>query len=110
MIDVERFMTYVRISMLRNHCFYGHVLTQLPTIYTTTEVPTLGVGKSSADEIVVKLFVNPEYVESIINFTKGNEEKSVNHFVEVFKHEVHHLIFQTNSGKLLLPNVLSTPM
>lgn len=93
MIDVERFMTYVRISMLRNHCFYGHVLTQLPTIYTTTEVPTLGVGKSSADEIVVKLFVNPEYVESIINFTKGNEEKSVNHFVEVFKHEVHHLIF-----------------
>ena len=93
MIDVERFMTYVRISMLRNHCFYGHVLTQLPTIYTTTEVPTLGVGKSSPDEIVVKLFVNPEYVESIINFTKGDEEKSVNHFVEVFKHEVHHLIF-----------------
>lgn len=93
MIDIERFMTYVRISMLRTHCFYGHILTQLPTIYSTTEVPTLGVGKNSPDEIVVKLFVNPEYVESIINFTNGNEEKSVNHFVEVLKHEVHHLIF-----------------
>lgn len=93
MIDVEKFMTYVRITMLRSHCFYGHVLTQLPTVYTTTDVPTLGVGKSSADEIVVKLFVNPNYVESIINLTNGDEEKSVAHFVEVLKHEVHHLIF-----------------
>lgn len=93
MIDVEKFMTFVRISMLRNHCFYGHVLTQLPTVYTTTEVPTLGVGKSSADEIIVKLYVNTDYVKSIIEFTGGNEEKSVAHFVEVLKHEVHHLIF-----------------
>ena len=93
MIDVEKFITVVRVKMLREHCFYGHILTQLSTVYSTTQVDTLGVGKGSKNEITVKLYINPDYVCEIINKTNKNEEKSISHFVEVFKHEIHHLIF-----------------
>jgi predicted metal-dependent peptidase len=94
MIDVEKFMMNIRINLLRTMGFYGHVLMQLPVIYVTDgSVPTMGVGKSHKEEIMVKLFVNPEYVQEIVDFCHQDEDKVVNHFTEVLRHEVHHLIF-----------------
>lgn len=93
MIDVKKLITNVSINLLRKYPFYGHVLSQLPKVYTTTEVPTLGVGKSSKNEITVKLYINTDYVEHIVEAVKKDENKVLNHFTEVFKHEVHHLIF-----------------
>ncbi len=94
MINLENFMTGLKVSLLRKYCFYGHILAQLPVVYSNTEVPTLGVGKRDKDEIQVKLFVNPEYVEHIIDVCNRNGAMVVNHFLEVLKHEVHHLVFQ----------------
>ena len=94
MINLEQFMTNLKVSLLRKHCFYGHILAQLPIVYDADEVPTLGVGKRNKDEIQVKLFVNPDYVEHIIEECNRDEQKVVNHFTEVLKHEVHHLVFQ----------------
>ena len=94
MIDLGKFMTNLKVNLLRKHCFYGHVLAQLPIVYTNDQVPTLGVGKGRADEIQVKLFVNPDYVEQVIKDCNYAEQKVVDHFTEVLKHEVHHLVFQ----------------
>lgn len=94
MIDVNKFMTNIRVNLLRTMSFYGHVLMQLPVIIVEDEsVPTMGVGKSSKDEIVVKLFVNRNYIERIIESCNSNEEMVINHFTEVLRHEVHHLVF-----------------
>ena len=94
MINLEQFMTNLKVSLLRKYCFYGHILAQLPVVYSSTEVPTLGVGKRNKNEIQVKLFVNPDYVEHVIDVCKRDEQKVVGHFLEVLKHEVHHLVFQ----------------
>lgn len=93
MIDVEKFITNLRVNMLRSHCFYGNVLAQLPTVYDNKSVPTMGVGKNNANEIMVKLFVNPDYIEHIIDKCNRDTKKVVDHFTEVLRHEIHHLIF-----------------
>lgn len=93
MIDVEKFIMNIRVHLLRQHPFYGHVLMQLPIIYTDKEVPTMGVGKSSKDEIMIKLYVNTDYINRIIEICKKDETKVINHFTEILKHEVHHLVF-----------------
>lgn len=94
MIDVEKFITNLRVNLLRSHCFYGNVLAQLPTVYDNKTVPTMGVGKSNKNEIMVKLFVNPDYIEHIIDKSNRDTKKVVNHFTEVLRHEIHHLIFE----------------
>jgi predicted metal-dependent peptidase len=67
---------------------------QLPIVYVTDgSVPTMGVGKASKDEIMVKLYVNTDYINEIIDFCNKDETKVVNHFTEVLRHEVHHLVF-----------------
>lgn len=93
MVDANQFMTNIRVNLLRTMGFYGHVLMQLPIVYDDKSVPTMGVGKGSKDEIMVKLFVNPDYIEEVINQCNRNEQKVVDHFTEVLRHEVHHLIF-----------------
>lgn len=92
MIDVNQFMTNIRVNLLRTMSFYGHVLMQLPIVYDTT-CSTFGVGKNNKDEIMVKLFVNPNYIEKIIEVCNRNEKMVVDHFTEVLRHEVHHLVF-----------------
>lgn len=93
MLDAEKFITTIRIKLLQLFPWYGHVLTQLPVVYTTTEVPTLGVGKANKNETLVKLYINPTYIEHVIKICGSNEERVVSHFLEVMKHEVHHLVF-----------------
>ena len=94
MIDVEKFITNLRVNLLRSHCFYGNVLAQLPTVYDSKAVPTMGVGKSNKNEIMVKLFVNPDYIEHVIDQCDRDTKKVVDHFTEVLRHEIHHLIFE----------------
>ena len=94
MIDVEKFITNLRVNLLRSHCFYGNVLAQLPTVYDCKTVPTMGVGKSNKNEIMVKLFVNPDYIEHVIDQCDRDTRKVVDHFTEVLRHEIHHLIFE----------------
>jgi predicted metal-dependent peptidase len=93
-IDVEQFMANLRVHLLRTHCFYGNVLAQLPTVFDNKAVPTLGVGKQNKNELLVKLFVNPDYVEHVIDVCNRDKKKVVDHFTEVLKHEIHHLIFE----------------
>jgi predicted metal-dependent peptidase len=93
MVDANQFMTNIRVNLLRSMSFYGHVLMQLPVVITDTLVPTMGVGKAHKDEITVKLFVNPNYIEEIIDACNRDEQKVIDHFTEVLRHEVHHLIF-----------------
>jgi len=93
MIDVEKFITNLRVNLLRSHCFYGSVLSQLPTVYDNKSVPTMGVGKNNANELMVKLFVNPDYIEHIIDKCNRDTKKVVDHFTEVLRHEIHHLVF-----------------
>lgn len=94
MIDVEKFIMNLRVNLLRSHCFYGNVLAQLPTVYDSKAVPTMGVGKSNKNEIMVKLFVNPDYIEHVIDQCNRDTKKVVDHFTEVLRHEIHHLIFE----------------
>ena len=94
MIDVEKFITNLRVNLLRSQCFYGNVLAQLPTVYDNKAVPTMGVGKNNKNEIMVKLFVNPDYIEHIIDKCDRDTKKVVDHFTEVLRHEIHHLIFE----------------
>lgn len=94
MIDVEKFIMNLRVNLLRSQCFYGNVLAQLPTVYDNKTVPTMGVGKSNKNEIMVKLFVNPDYIEHIIEKSNRDTKKVVDHFTEVLRHEIHHLIFE----------------
>lgn len=93
MIDVEKFITNLRVHLIRSLPFYGHVLMQLPVVYDDEFIPTMGVGKTNKDEIMVKLYVNKKYIESVVEFCKKDETKIVDHFTEVLKHEIHHLIF-----------------
>lgn len=94
MIDVEKFITNLRVNLLRSHCFYGNVLAQLPTVYDSKTVPTMGVGKGNKNEIMVKLFVNPDYIEHVVDQCNRDTKKVVDHFTEVLRHEIHHLIFE----------------
>lgn len=93
MIDVEKFITRLRIKIIRAFPFYGNVLQQLPVVYGNA-VPTLGVGKAKRDDLLVKLFVNPNYVQHVIEQCKMDGKKVEDHFFEIMKHEINHLIFQ----------------
>ena len=97
-IDTEKFVTNLKINLLRILPFYGHILGQLPVVIVDNEhgsavVPTMGVGKASKDELLVKLFVNASYVEHVVDLCNRDEKMVVDHFTEVLKHEMHHLIF-----------------
>lgn len=93
MLNIENFITSVKIRLLQRLPWYGHVLSQLPIVYSDKDVSTLGVGKSCRDDILVKLYVNPNYIEKVIKDCNKDEEKVSDHFIEVMKHEVLHLLF-----------------
>lgn len=90
-IDIEKFMTSIRMKMLRMHPFYGHVLMQMPIVYTN-EINTFGVGKMKKEDILIKLFINAKYIEHVSQSCE-NTNQLYEHFYEVLKHEVHHLLF-----------------
>jgi len=91
-INVELLMTNVFINLLRKHFFYGSVLSQLNKVYTDS-IETLGVGKENREDAFVKLFISPAYVNHVCDIANRNEDRVIEHFTEVMKHEVHHFIF-----------------
>lgn len=96
MIDCEYLMVRIKLFLLREHPFFGHVLQQLNMKVVDDQggsIPTMGVGKNKSDEFTVKLYVNSNWVETICKNCGNDEEKIKRHFVEVLKHEVYHLIF-----------------
>ena len=96
-VNAEKFITNLKVNVLRLHPFYGHILGQLPVVicnqHNHPEMRTMGVGKASRDDLLVKLFVNEDYVNHVVDLCNRDEERVVNHFTEVLKHEMHHLIF-----------------
>lgn len=89
-MDVERTISSIVVLIIRNHLFYGHILCQLPRIYTTS-IPTMAVGRAKGG-CSISLFINPEYVESI--FKEHGREKATNHVHQVLLHEIMHVIFR----------------
>lgn len=89
-IDYTKEVTNAIINTIRTKCFYGHILQQLTKVYTDS-VPTMGVGKESANDLLIKLFINPEYVKFI--FKSGDKESSRRKLEGVVEHEVLHLVF-----------------
>lgn len=90
-MNVERIIRNVIVAVLREQPFYGHIISQLPKIYTD-KIPTLAVGKSNAEGLLINLYINPDYVEKI--YSQTTKEQAFNHFVEVIKHEILHIVFQ----------------
>ena len=98
-MDIRKFMQDLKVNLLwSGHYWYAGVLMQLPIVYDDPRVSTMAVGKCKRDDTQIKLFVNSGYVEAIARHCNGDTERILNHFTEVLKHEVHHLIF----GHLLL--------
>lgn len=93
MIDVEQFITRLRINIIRTFPFYGYVLQQMPVVYDNS-IQTFGVGKAKRDDLLVKLFISPDYVQRVVEQCKMDNKKVENHFFEIMKHEINHLIFQ----------------
>lgn len=90
-MNVERIIRNVIVAILREQPFYGHIISQLPKVYTN-KIPTLAVGKASSEGLLINLYINPDYVEQI--YSQTSREQAFNHFVEVVKHEILHIVFQ----------------
>lgn len=90
MIQVQKVITNGKIQILRRYCFLGHILCQLPVVYSDL-VQTMGVGKMSQDEIQVKLYINKRYVQEL--FQKFLFHQAYEHILQVLKHQIYHIIF-----------------
>lgn len=89
-MDVQKTISRACVELLKKNPFYGHIITQFPKILTN-RIPTLAVGKSDSEGLLVNLYINPEYVEKLYHdFPK---EKAFYHLVEVVKHETLHVVF-----------------
>ena len=90
MIQVQKVITNGKIQILRRHSFLGHILCQLPVVYSDL-VQTMGVGKIGQDQIQVKLYINKSYVQGL--FQKFLFHQAYGHILQVLKHQIYHIIF-----------------
>ena len=94
-VDFNKVMTNSVIDLIRHYPFYGHIMTQLGRVMVNgkdASVPTMGVGKTSASDLLPKLFINTDYLQTL--FDSNTVDAVFDHIQEVLKHEIHHLIFQ----------------
>lgn len=96
-MNVQELIMSIKIQILRRHCFFGHILCQLPVIYSDC-VQTFGVGKLCKDQIQLKLYVNKGYVQKIFNQHKFH--LAYEHIYQVLKHQIYHIIFNHLSIEL----------
>ena len=89
-MNVEHVINSAIIEILRNNIFYGHIICQLPKIYSKA-IPTMGVGKNKGD-VLTSLFINPDYVSK--TYSNNSSERAFNHIVQVITHEILHLVFK----------------
>ena len=90
-MDVERIIRNAIVAVLNKDPFYGHIVCQFPKVFTDS-IPTLAVGKSDKDGLLVNLYVNPSYVEDV--YSRVGKEQAFAHFTEVIKHEILHVVFR----------------
>ena len=90
-MDVERIIRNAIVAVLNKNPFYGHIVCQFPKVFTDS-IPTLAVGKSDKDGLLVNLYVNPSYVEDV--YSRVGKEQAFYHFTEVIKHEILHVVFR----------------
>ena len=90
-MDVERIIRNAIVAVLNKNPFYGHIVCQFPKVFTDS-IPTLAVGKSDKDGLLVNLYVNPSYVEDV--YSRVGKEQAFEHFTEVIKHEILHVVFR----------------
>lgn len=91
-MDHSHFMTSVRIRLIRNFPFYGSVLIQCP-LTPSESIPTMAVGKETKAGPMIKMFFNRDWIDRLDRAVSGNEQRLVDHFLEVMKHETLHLVF-----------------
>lgn len=96
-MNVQELIMSIKVQILRRHCFFGHILCQLPVIYSDC-VQTFGVGKLCKDQIQLKLYVNKGYVQKIFNQHKFH--LAYEHIYQVLKHQIYHIIFNHLSIEL----------
>lgn len=89
-MDVEHAVNSAIIHILRDNMFYGHIICQLPKVYTNT-VDTFAVGKIKGG-CLISLFINPEYIEE--KYRQYGSDKAFNHICQVIHHEILHVIFK----------------
>ena len=63
-MDVQKTISRACVELLKKNPFYGHIITQFPKILTN-RIPTLAVGKSDSEGLLINLYINPEYVEKL---------------------------------------------
>jgi predicted metal-dependent peptidase len=93
-IDAERMVVCAVVDLIRHKVFYGHILQQLGKVYIKGEnspLRTMGVGKKR-DEMLVKLYVNIKWVESLFEKAKS-EDQGWGWLLGVLEHETLHLVF-----------------
>ena len=90
-MDVERIIRNAIVDVLNKDPFYGHIVCQFPKVFTDS-IPTLAVGKSDKDGLLVNLYVNPSYVEDV--YSRVGKEQAFDHLTEVIKHEILHVVFR----------------
>lgn len=92
------------IELIRDFCFYGHILVQLPKIYLTEDnelskdIKTFAVGKESSMAKLIKLYVNMNFLQEI--FKNNTVNIASLHLIETLKHEILHIVFNHLSIEL----------
>ena len=92
-MDVPKIISNLKYNLLQRYYWYGNVLMQLPVVYDEPGISTMAVGKLERNDLLIKLFVNSEYVEHIFSLCPNGQDLAVNHLTAVLRHEIHHLIF-----------------
>jgi len=93
-INCEKLITAIKIDLIRMSPFFGHLISSLPTVFVSqgSDVPTLGIGKANKNDLLIKLYINSDYVQSL--YDRFPEQDCFNHLTEVMRHEMHHIVFQ----------------
>ena len=92
-MNIEKFVTDIKFNLMRSHYWYASVIMQMPVVYDDPAVHTFAVGVRDSRDSLISLFVCSRYVETIAELCHHDRTKLLDHFTEILKHEVHHLIF-----------------
>jgi len=88
--DIELQVIKAILRLMQNKPFYGHIVQQLSKIYVPKdhEIKTAAVGKC-VNEKALKLYLNEDYISSLLKDTKLGKE----YIVSIIEHEILHICF-----------------
>ncbi len=92
-MNIEKFVMDIKYNLMRSNYWYASVLMQMPVVYDEPGVDTFAVGKKRAEDFQISLFISSAYVEKVVELCGNDRCKIIDHFTEILKHEVHHLVF-----------------